>query len=416
MRQHLTETEVLRYQQRVSSAEELLQTDAHLAECAECRKRVTDALHAEHDTHLSYEQLERFVDTAASQEEQQAVASHVKICPACAGELADLQSFRTELAGSTKSSPWNSPAIGLSGPPASSRRISFATEPRAFLRTFRWIPFAIAAAAAGVLIGIVDLKVATPPPDRTHTLNLLTATERQGVLDSIERGEIIIPEDLKSLRGPDQTLMGPAGQPQPTSMLKPAGERVLETTPLFHWRPVADAKTYQVGIFDTNLTLVEKSPDLAETQWKPAAPLQRGHTYLWQITASLSDGTVVNLPRPPAPEARFEVLGQSEAVELERVSQADPRAYTILGALYARAGLLTDAESELRKVTPDNPDYPKAQKLLSALRSFSTPQTEQGAPRATTCVTQSPLPPDAPGARESTGAPTCSAAPPPYPP
>jgi hypothetical protein len=383
MRQHLTETEVLRYQQRVSSAEELLQTDAHLMECADCRKRVTDALQAEHDTHLSYEQLERFVDTAVSQEEQQAVASHVRICPACAGELADLQSFRAEL--------------------------------RTSQRNFRWIPFAIAAAAAGVLIGIIDFKVATRPPGLPHTLSLLSATERQGVLDSIERGEIIFPQDLKSLRGADRTLMGSAAQLQPDPMLKPAGERVLETTPLFHWRPIADAKTYQVGIFDTNLTLIEKSPDLTQTQWKPPAPLQRGHTYLWQITASLSDGSLVNLPRPPAPEARFEVLGQSEAVELERVSQADPHAHTILGALYAHAGLLTDADSELRKVTPDNPDYSKAQKLLSALRSFSTPQTEQGAPHATTCVTRSPLPPDAPGARESTGAPTCSTAPPPYP-
>jgi hypothetical protein len=129
---------------------------------------------------------------------------------------------------------------------------------------------------------------------------------------------------------------------------------------------------YAVEIFDDHLTLIQRSPPLHEPRWQVDGALERGRVYLWQVTVTFTDGEVVSLPRPPAPEARFGVLGGEQVAELQRVERARPDAHLDLGILYARAGLLKDAEQELLKVIPTDGDFDNAQRLLATVGRLRT--------------------------------------------
>jgi hypothetical protein len=62
------------------------------------------------------------------------------------------------------------------------------------------------------------------------------------------------------------------------------------------------------------------------------------------------------------------VLEQSKAGELERMRRAYPNSHLVLGTLYAKAGLLAEAEREFRALVAANPQSPIAQKLLRDVR------------------------------------------------
>ena len=92
-----------RYRRRTATPDELLATDAHLATCDEC----FHAVRAEHDSvelpsagdkHLTYEELEAFVDGRADALDRELVTAHTAQCAQCAAELADVKATRDALA------------------------------------------------------------------------------------------------------------------------------------------------------------------------------------------------------------------------------------------------------------------------------------------------------------------------------
>jgi hypothetical protein len=151
-------------------------------------------------------------------------------------------------------------------------------------------------------------------------------------------------------------------------VLAPVAEVVSETRPNFRWQPLPGATGYSVAIFDAGLNAVQISSTLHATQWQPVQPLQRGHFYQWQVTATMKDGTTVISPRPPSAEAKIQILEQAAADELERFRQAHPDAHLLLGILYAREGMLTEGETELAQVPSDDPRHDTAQILLESIR------------------------------------------------
>jgi hypothetical protein len=99
----------------------------------------------------------------------------------------------------------------------------------------------------------------------------------------------------------------PAAPPVNTrfALLGPFGEAVSETRPEFIWQPLAGAAHYSVVIVDEGLHPVQRSHALRTTVWRPRRPLRRGHTYLWQVTATLRGGTKVVASAPS--EARLRI-------------------------------------------------------------------------------------------------------------
>jgi hypothetical protein len=118
MPEHLTDGQVERYQRRVMSPAELLETGEHLIECEVCsrqlrRKRQTDSafafLRADFEAHasapsehLQYEQIAGFADGTLDETEHEIVISHLDFCSACREDIRHLSQFKASLAAPTE--------------------------------------------------------------------------------------------------------------------------------------------------------------------------------------------------------------------------------------------------------------------------------------------------------------------------
>jgi len=102
---------------------------------------------------------------------------------------------------------------------------------------------------------------------------------------------------------------------------------------------------------------------LNTTEWTIAAPLKAGRIYSWQVTA-IKDGVEITSPVLPAPQAKFKVLDRATAELLLKAERAYPDSHLTLGVLYAGAGLLDEAEQQLRLFISNNPNAGIGQKLL----------------------------------------------------
>jgi len=81
----------------------------------------------------------------------------------------------------------------------------------------------------------------------------------------------------------------------------------------------------------------------------------------------MADGKAVTSPSPAAPEMKFKVLEESKWQELDRLKRS-AGSRLALGLFYARAGMLEEAERELKQLVSDNPNSPLARKLLHSVQ------------------------------------------------
>jgi hypothetical protein len=123
-----------------------------------------------------------------------------------------------------------------------------------------------------------------------------------------------------------------------------------------------------VLVVDEKLEEVASSASLTQTRWTIPVALKRGHTYSWQVTA-LKDGQHITSPTLPAPQAKFRVLDQSHADEINRLKQSQPDYHLGLGVLYTQAGMLDEAEQEFQALVKEN-SSPTATKLLQSVRAM----------------------------------------------
>jgi len=104
------------------------------------------------------------------------------------------------------------------------------------------------------------------------------------------------------------------------------------------------------------------------TAWTVTPPLARGQSYSWQVKA-IKDGQQFQAPKPPAPQARFRVLGGQQADEIVRARRSYGSSHLVLGLMYARAGLLDEAARELRALQSANPNSDVARRLLASIQN-----------------------------------------------
>jgi hypothetical protein len=89
--------------------------------------------------------------------------------------------------------------------------------------------------------------------------------------------------------------------------------------------------------------------------------------YKWAVTA-IVNGEEVSSPAASAPEARFGILDEEKALELNLLKRTP--SHLALGIFYARAGMLPEAEREFQLLVNDNPQSQVAVKLLSRIQSW----------------------------------------------
>ncbi len=137
--------------------------------------------------------------------------------------------------------------------------------------------------------------------------------------------------------------------------------------PTFRWSGLSGATGYIVEVYDAQFNRALSSPLLTSLSWR-APPLARGQVYSWQVKA-IRDGQEFITPRSPAPEAKFRILDRARAAEIAR-ARRDYSSHLLLGLLYARAGLLDEAEHELGALQKNNPDVAIVRRLLANVRAL----------------------------------------------
>lgn len=420
--EHLTQKQIEDYSQHRLAAAELLSVGDHVAECEICRRQVEAgmngdatffALHGltfgeELSAHLTTAQTADFADKNLSGETLQTVTDHLAVCEQCALAVEDLRAFRNEIAPSIDRE--HQPTLV----PSSAPKKSWLTR---FGSLFRVSPIpAFGGAALAVVVLVVAwmvwrtpgqrepeiVAVPTPvsqPTPSEQTPSLPPQPEPASVVAQINDGGRVLTLDqegklsgaddlpaaykslvtkalstqriekssqLQGLTRPPSSLMSSDNQKEQFSVLEPVGNVLLTDKPTFRWSTLDGATGYVVEVYDEQFKLVASSPQLSNPSW--TTTLARGNVYSWQVKA-IKEGQEITSPRPPAPQAKFRVLDQTRANEFAKAKRAYGSHLT-LALLYAEAGLLNEAEQELRVVQRSNPKSRLARKLLRQVQAL----------------------------------------------
>jgi anti-sigma factor RsiW len=421
MTEHLTEQIIELYRRREIDPVARQRTDAHLAQCDVCLARVADpqqsalafnALteaflpsNAEQSFHLSPAELKAYVSGAAGEPDRVICESHFEICAQCSEERRLLSTVRVP------------------------------DQAKAKPRLHKWWPASISftparAAAAIALLGIVVLAIvlwrqrstrdesarsrptetplvlSSPAPANEVTPN---AGEQPGVsnppmlvrlidnnreirlnqdgkltgLDEFDEsaqrmaraalaGENLTkPGVLNDLRSPPINLLGGPSSDSVFELISPLGRVVSEQRPTLSWQRLSGAADYVVSVFDANFNRVVQSPRLSKPVWILSTPLPRGQTYSWEVTA-VKDDKEITAPIAPAPRAQFRIIEADKLNALTKLKGQKPVSHLALGLMYARFGLIDDAEKEFRRLVKENPDSEAAKKLLHTVQAWRT--------------------------------------------
>jgi hypothetical protein len=190
------------------------------------------------------------------------------------------------------------------------------------------------------------------------------------------------------------SLPAPAGDAVAPAPVSPAGTVVRQQRPTLSWDPVTGVVSYTVVVSDESGAVAARVENVRGHAWTVPRPLRRGATYTWRVSAKgaaaagasaagaaagggAADARPAAQEAPPAAgAARFRVLDRDEAAALDRLLKSSGGSALAAGVFYARAGLLDDAEKELRSVLEANPDSAIARSLV---QSFLEERVKSGA-------------------------------------
>jgi hypothetical protein len=426
--EHLTQKQVEDYCRQQLGGVELLLISDHMGECAPCRQQIEYAMNGDTaffalrsdvfgdavkidsmpwvHAHLTTEQTAGYVDKNLSGEEFQMVADHLTHCELCALAVDDLYSFSQQIAPSLEHeyhpAPvppatqgwWQQIIASLPGYFQRSPGLAFGTALAIFLVAviswFIWqTPQKIEPKPE-----IVDLPPSPSPPPVEPVVAPVVAQlndgkaaltlDQEGKLSGAEGlppayqnmlKEALIDQriekssQLKGLARPSSSLMSTDKDKSEFSLVEPVAKVLMTNHPTFRWSPMEGATGYVVEVYDSQFNLVIASPQIASHSWASPQSLSRGNIYGWQVKA-IKDGQEITSPRPPAPQARFRILDQAKANELAKARRAYASSHLTLGLLYAEAGLLKEAEQELRMLQKANPNSEIARRLLRQVQAL----------------------------------------------
>ena len=414
---HLTDQQFYQFRQRTLPPAELLEFDQHLAQCKACLEKlslpvnVTETVQwlqqefnvtdVEEDdcVWLSYERKLAWLAGELPATELEWLNNHLQYCLDCPAELAEFRALHSSLPRHP-----NEPAV----------------VPHRIVEKRRWFParltqpawqwasvclllLAVAAtvwyfwwprtappsllandsspsptATATVMASSSPALPNNPPnelvlQDGENTIRLnaagkllglsgLTEAEERLVVAALISQRVTLSAKAAKLQAQSLTLMDGTENAESFALLSPLGKVIRTARPQFQWRKLAGASNYLVTIFDEQHEIVATSDSLTANTWTPAADLPRGKINLWQVRAN-REGQEVLSPAPQYSDAKFIVLGQSEAAALTRAEQQQAKSHLVLGVLYANAGLLEEARRELQQLRTANPQIELAQKL-----------------------------------------------------
>lgn len=252
---------------------------------------------------------------------------------------------------------------------------------------------AAAAPAAAVTIALKDRggDVGLDGDGQLTGLDQLPVAEGRAVAMALRHAKVEVASIAASL-----ALPAPAADSVAPAPVSPAGTVVRGQRPTLSWDPVTGAVSYTVVVSDESGVVAARVENVRGHVWTVPRPLRRGATYTWRVSvkgtaqaaAATPAGSAGAAPEaradaPAAPaasastgSARFRVLDRDESAALDRLLKNSGGSALAAGVFYARAGLLDDAEKELRTVLEANPDSAIAKSLV---QSFLEGRVRSGA-------------------------------------
>jgi hypothetical protein len=371
---HLSEQQLKGYRDRTLALSDLVAVDAHLGGCAPCRTAlaaladgkssaaVISGVDQARFRHLSYEQMDDWVEDRLDQPGRELVMAHIGACPPCARQLIAYQEYAPVMAAPIKTGMYR------------------ATEPVKVKRPFWWFlrqpQYALGAAAlitffiitpltrhsapttTGAIVSPLSTAVDSTIPAGSGPLieTALSTTELDALPDSLRMGakEAVSdagtrPASLKGLyAGADAILE------------YPFAEVVAETQPVLRWK--AFGGSYTVSMSDAS-GLISRRGGLTETRWTPPGALARDRVYTWEVESGSQKH-----------RGTFRVLGESQLRDLEKVRAAHGSSHLVMGAVNEELGLLTPARVEFEAMAKDRTMATQAAKLLSHVEALRSPR------------------------------------------
>jgi anti-sigma factor RsiW len=419
--EHLTQNQIEDFSRQLLHPSQLLSVSDHIDNCEACREQIAMAVHGDAAffalrsevfgdvaklssprgtrVHPTAQQTASYVDGNLAGEDLQFFSDHLTNCEQCALAVDDLRAFKSQIAPSLdreyRPASVPSPAEGWWQRTATSLASIF-RSPR---MAFGAVVIVLLAALVGWMMWRTEPKpepkeevVVAPAPQPAPAVRLvaqlndgdgqltldangklsgadkLTPALQAILKDALTGKRLESSSQLRGLTRRSSALMSSDKLGKSFSVTEPIGRVLISDRPTFRWSALEGATGYVVEVYDTKFNLVATSPQLSANSWA-AQSLPRGSIYTWQVKA-IKDGQEVTAPRPPAPQARFRILDQAKADELANARREYASSHLALGLLYAEAGLLKEAEEELRALQKANPDSEIARSLLNQVQAL----------------------------------------------
>ena len=343
--------------------------------------------------HMTFERTAAYVDEILTGEELQAAKDHLTGCEQCLMAVDDLRAFRS-LVTSGLDREYQPPPAHAANESRWRRFVAAMASllPRSPAPIAGSALAALLLIAAGRLIWLAierngnDPKITQTPPSPTAPVvtpvvspnpapNGATAIAQlndgagqvalgaDGKLSGVDRLPPAYQQMIKNALSSQRLEKSPllAGLVRPDSLLRKGGDNrvarfsvaapvgivMLSDRPTFRWSPLEGATGYVVEVYDDKLNRITASSQLTDTSWTAPQSLKRGGIYSWQVTA-IKGGEEFSSPRPPAPPAKFRILDETLANEIDQARRAYASSHLTLALVYTKAGLLDEAEQEFR--------------------------------------------------------------------
>jgi Putative zinc-finger len=328
------------------TADALLAAREHVAGCDACRSSFSIRRLATSDgpfettlAHVEDEELFAFVDGTLDPAARQAVREHLEECSLCSAREADLTVLREQ-------------------PPQSRfrARVMYALAAAACMTVVFLVVRGVPSAGQDARPAPARVSIAAPVPPRygRHDWDELTRA-------ALATGTVVVPSDLVSRRPAITMATRSVAHERDPQRFAPDGVVVEDRQPALSW-PEQDTKEYVVRVFLGGRE-VAKSPVVSQPHWTVEPPLARGETYDWQVETPPASGRVI--PASPAAPPSFRVLSARDAEDLAAARAQFPGEPLLLGCLYARAGLVAEAQMQFREFARLHPESAAAQRLAA---------------------------------------------------
>ena len=369
MRRHITIDEL---ESARRSGDGIRDIAEHVAQCRQCRAFTTSAVHdavaalvatlEKLDNHLDDETVAAWVDGTLPRAAADTTRMHLEECASCADDINTVKGFRGVVEAEVREHVRLRRRLLAFAAVFATVLIGLAYVAR---RAPRTQPVQVAVVTDAIRDGDHHYKILSD--GRIEGIDLPERKWRDAVSEALTASELRTPDPLSALQGQRGKLLGAADGSPITHLTAPLGVVVEERRPLMQWRSDANA-TFEVVIFDAEHLPVARASGLRQTRWRTDRDLLRGRTYYWQVIATIQQTSTI-APVPPDPPAIFKVLSEEDATEIDAARRAEA-GHLVQGLLYARAGVLEEAEKEFAALASANPGSAVAAGLLRQVRSW----------------------------------------------